>query len=90
MEQAILGVISSIDKPGSPAGEAKQTFHTELYGRTREVREQFRNQVREVTLADLQRVAATYLTNDKASTAVITNPDSATVAKSLKLTPVTL
>jgi len=90
VEEAILGVISSIDKPGSPAGEAKQTFHTELYGRTREVREQFRNQVREVTLADLQRVAATYLTNDKASTAVITNPEQTSIADSLKLNPIAL
>jgi Zn-dependent M16 (insulinase) family peptidase len=90
VEQAILGVISSIDKPSSPAGEAKQTFHAELYGRTREVRELFRNQVKAVTLADLQRVAATYLIEDKASTAVITNPDNAAVADSLNLTPVSL
>lgn len=90
VEQAILGVISSIDKPGSPAGEAKQTFHTELYGRSREVREQFRNQVRQVTLADLQRVAATYLTGDKASTAVVTNPEQAAIADSLKLNPIAL
>ena len=87
VEQAILGVISSIDKPGSPAGEAKQTFHAELYGRTREVRELFRNQVKAVTLADLQRVAACYLTADKVSTAVITSPDNAAVADSLNLTP---
>lgn len=90
VEQAILGVISSIDKPGSPAGEAKQTFHAELYGRTREVRELFRNQVKAVTLADLQRVAACYLTADKVSTAVITSPDNAAVADSLNLTPLTL
>lgn len=90
VEQAILGVISSIDKPSSPAGEAKQTFHAELYGRTREVRELFRNQVKAVTLADLQRVAATYLIEDKSSTAVITNPDNAAVADSLNLTPVSL
>ncbi len=90
VEQAILGVVSSIDKPGSPAGEAKQTFHAELYGRTREVRELFRNQVKAVTLGDLQRVAVTYLIEDKASTVVITNPDNATVAESLKLTSVTL
>ena len=90
VEEAILGVVSSIDKPGSPAGEAKQTFHAELYGRSREVRELFRNQVRAVTLADLQRVAATYLTENNASTAVITNPDNAAVADSLNLTPVTL
>jgi presequence protease len=90
VEQAILGVISSIDKPGSPAGEAKQTFHAEIYGRTREVRELFRNQVKAVTLEDLQRVAATYLVEDKVSTVVITNPDNAAVAESLKLTSVTL
>jgi presequence protease len=90
VEQAILGVISSIDKPGSPAGEAKQTFHAELYGRSREVRKIFRNQVKTVTLADLQRVATTYLIEDRASTAVITNPDNAAVAESLRLTPVTL
>lgn len=90
VEEAILGVVSSIDKPGSPAGEAKQTFHAELYGRSREVRELFRNQVRAVTLADLQRVAATYLTENNASSAVITNPDNAAVADSLNLTPVTL
>lgn len=90
VEEAILGVISSIDKPGSPAGEAKQTFHAELYGRSRNVRELFRNQVKAVTLADLQRVAATYLRDDKASTAVITNPDNTQVADSLNLAPVTL
>ncbi len=74
VEEAILGVISSIDKPGSPAGEARQTFHAELYGATREIREQFRNQVLAVTLADLQRVANTYLTPERRNTAVITNP----------------
>lgn len=90
VEEAILGVISSIDKPGSPAGEAKQTFHTELYGRTREVREQFRNRVRAVTLEDLQRVAATYLKQDRASTAVITNPESTSLASTLNLNPIAL
>ena len=90
VEQAILGVFGSIDKPASPAGEAKQTFHAELYGRSREVRELFRNQVKSVTLADLQRVAATYLIEGKSSTAVITNPENINVAGSLNLTPVTL
>ena len=77
LEEAILGVISAIDKPGSPAGEAKQTYHAELYGRTREKRERFRNRVLQVTIEDLQRVAKTYLTEDKASVAIITNPDRA-------------
>jgi hypothetical protein len=90
VEEAILGVISSIDKPGSPAGEAKETFQAELYGRSREVRETFRNRVRETTLDDLRRVAATYLVAENASTAVITNPDQASLADALQLTPVTL
>ncbi|TNE83845.1 MAG: peptidase M16, partial [Gammaproteobacteria bacterium] len=90
VEEAILGVIGSIDKPGSPAGEAKETFHAELYGRSREVRETFRNRVRQVQLDDLKRVAATYLTPERASTAVITNPDQGKLADTLKLTPVSL
>lgn len=90
VEEAILGVIGSLDKPGSPAGEAKETFHAELFGRTREVRENFRNRVRQVQLDDLKRVAATYLTPERASTAVITNPDQAKLADALKLTPVSL
>ncbi|MFA5630752.1 MAG: insulinase family protein [Porticoccaceae bacterium] len=77
VEEAILGVVAAIDKPASPAGEAKQTFHAELFGNTREIREQFRQRVLAVGLEDLQRVASTYLTQDKASTAVITHPDKA-------------
>jgi hypothetical protein len=73
VEEAILGVISSIDKPASPAGEAKQTYQAELFGRTREKREQFRNRVLQVTLADLQRVASTYLKPEQASIAVVSH-----------------
>lgn len=77
VEEAILGVISAIDKPGSPAGEARQTFHAELYGRSREKRERFRQRVLEVSLDDLRRVAATYFNPERASTAVITSPEQA-------------
>lgn len=73
VEEAILGVISSLDKPSSPAGEAKQTFHAELFGRSREKRELFRQRLLEVTLDDLRRVASTYLTPEKASIAVVSN-----------------
>lgn len=73
IEEAILGVISSIDKPASPAGEAKEAFHNALIGRTPEQRERFRERVLRVTLNDLQRVAGTYLKPTLASTAVITN-----------------
>lgn len=71
LEEAILGVIGSIDKPSSPAGEAKQHFHNRLFGRTHEQREQFRQRVLGVTLDDLRRVANDYLQSELASTAVI-------------------
>ncbi len=73
LEQAILGVIGSLDKPGSPAGDAKQDFHNALFGRDRAHRQLFRQRVLAVTIADLQRVAQTYLQPEQASVAVITN-----------------
>ena len=85
LEEAILGVISSIDKPSSPAGEAKQTFHTELFGRSREKRAHFRNQILKVTIDDLKRVARTYLTPDKASIAVVTHSGHSAAAAELGL-----
>ncbi|MFC6631896.1 insulinase family protein [Microbulbifer taiwanensis] len=72
VEEAILGVVGGLDKPGSPAGEAKKAFHSALYGRTHAVRQEFRRQVTQVRLEDLKRVAATYLKPKKASTAVVT------------------
>lgn len=73
VEEAILGVISSIDKPGSPSGEAKQAFHNLLHGRTLEKLQTFRQSVLNVRLDDLKRVTETYLRPDNASTAVITS-----------------
>lgn len=75
LEQAVLGVVGSIDKPGSPAGEAKQAFHNGLYGRTPEQRAAFRQRILEVTLPDLERVATSYLLPEKASVAVVTSAD---------------
>jgi hypothetical protein len=71
VEEAILGVVSSIDKPGSPAGEAKDAFYNGLYGRTPALRRHFRQRVLEVSLDDLRRVSGTYLDPARASTAVI-------------------
>lgn len=73
LEEAILGVIGNIDKPGSPAGEAKSAFHNALYGRTPEQRRRYRTRVLDVTLDDLLRVAATWLKPERASQAVITS-----------------
>ncbi|WP_160153522.1 insulinase family protein [Microbulbifer sp. ALW1] len=72
VEESILGVVGGMDKPGSPAGEAKKAFHSNLYGRTHAVRQAFRKKVTQVTLEDLQRVGKTYLQPEKASTAIVT------------------
>ena len=73
LEEAILGVIGNLDKPSSPAGEAKQHFHNRLFGRSHDQREAFRASVLAVSVDDLRRVAENYLTGEQASTAVITS-----------------
>jgi len=73
LEEAILGVIGGMDKPGSPAGESRAAFHNELHGRTREKLQQFRQNVLAVTMDDLKRVTELYLKNGEASTVVITS-----------------
>ena len=71
-EEAILSVMASLDKPGSPAGEAKRDFHERLFKRTAE-RKALRAGIVNTTLDDLRRVADTYLKPELASTAVITH-----------------
>lgn len=83
VEEAILGVIAALDKPGSPAGEAKKHFHENLFGRTIEQRREFRARVLAVTLEDLLRVGATYLDPSRASIAVITNAPGAAELREL-------
>jgi hypothetical protein len=85
VEEAILGVIAGLDKPGSPAGEAKDAFYNSLYGRTPEQRQRMRKRVLAVTLQDLQRVAASYLRPEQASIAVITNPGAEGICRDLEL-----
>ncbi len=75
LEEAILGVISSLDKPASPAGSAKQAYYNELFGRDKEYRAKFRQQVLEVDMAKLQNVAEKYLTKDKRSVGIISNKE---------------
>ena len=77
LEEAILSVIGGIDKPGSPAGEARSAWQAELFGRTAERRREFRKRILGVTMDDLVRVGETYLDPAKASTAVITSESSA-------------
>ncbi|HET20281.1 MAG TPA: peptidase M16, partial [Chromatiales bacterium] len=73
LEEALLSVISSIDKPGSPAGEAKKAFHNGLHGLTPERRMAYRARLLDVTLDDLRRVAGRYLVPAQASIGVLTH-----------------
>ena len=74
LEEAILGIISEIDRPESPAGEAVRAFFGSLHGRTPEQRRKFRHAVLQVTIDDLKRVAEQYLTPEAASIAVLSSP----------------
>lgn len=85
LEEAILGVISALDKPSSPAGEAKQDFHARLHGRTPQTREDYRQRILKVSIADLQAVAKRYLQPEMASTVVICPPAAEQSVKDLGL-----
>lgn len=85
VEEAILGVISGMDKPTSPAGEAKKAFYNAQFGRDKAQRQAFRHRILAVTANDLQRVGETYLIPSKASCAVITNQDTADGLKDLDM-----
>jgi Zn-dependent M16 (insulinase) family peptidase len=61
LDEGILGVISSIDKPMSPYGEAVSDFMSELDHKKQKDRLLFRNRVKECTVSDLVRVSKKYL-----------------------------
>jgi presequence protease len=73
LEEAILGVISNIDKPASPAGTAKHAFHNELFGRDKAHRAKFRQQVLNVSLEQLKAVTERYLTIADPSIAIVSS-----------------
>ena len=73
LEEAILRVLSDIDRPESPAGEAIAAFFGTQHGRTPAHRRAVRRAVMQVGMEDLQRVAETYLSPDKANVAVVSN-----------------
>ncbi len=74
LEEACLGVIGSIDRPDSPAGEAISAYLGTLHGRTPSQRRSFRSRILGVTIEDLRRVGAEYLDPARASIAVISDP----------------
>ena len=85
IEQSVLGLIGGMDRPGSPAGEAKQSFHQDKSGRSKALRQQFRERVLATQWHDVQRVAEQYLRNQPGSKAVIAPRGSDKLASNLGL-----
>ncbi len=85
IEQSVLGIIGSLDRPGSPAGEAKQCFHMDKTGRTREIRQNFRSQLLSVNWKDVLQVTEKYLKNNEGSRAVVAPRGTADIANKLGL-----
>ena len=75
LEEAILNVISDLDRPNSPAGEAIGSYFATRHGRGPARRRCYRRAVLGVTLEDLRRVAEHYLRTGRARDAVVTSED---------------
>ncbi|MEY8263843.1 MAG: insulinase family protein, partial [Bermanella sp.] len=86
LEQAILGVISGIDKPSSPAGEAKQAYHNERQGRTVQWRNDFRQKILGLTYKDLDNMVERYFTKDNASLGALIQKDNKQQAQDMGMT----
>ncbi|MDO8417540.1 MAG: insulinase family protein [Agitococcus sp.] len=83
LEEVILGIMASLDKPMSPAGEARSAFHNSLYERTPAQRRALRAKLLKVTIADLQRVAQHYLRPEVMTRAVVAPYAQADVVQGL-------
>ena len=64
LDEGILGIISSIDKPLSPFGEAMSDFSMNLDKKDLEARLRIRSLVKNCTLDDLINVSQKYLFNE--------------------------
>ncbi|MFZ3075027.1 MAG: insulinase family protein, partial [Psychrobacter glacincola] len=83
LEEAILGIISGMDKPGSPAGEAIKACFADLHHRGVEWQRKMRATILAVTVADLQRVAKQYLQGQKHVRAVLAPYDKEAAVQEL-------
>ena len=83
LEEAILGIISGMDKPGSPAGEAIKACFADLHRRGADWQRKMRAAILSVTVADLQRVAKQYLQGQEHVRAVLAPYDKESQVKAL-------
>lgn len=75
LEEAILGIIASMDKPASPAGDAVKSCMSVLHGRDKAWQMTLRERILAVSLDDLKRVAKTYLKDGTATRATLAPVD---------------
>ena len=75
VEEAVLSIVSGIDAPGSPAGEARTAHHQWLQGRNESIRRAFRGAILAVTPQQVMQVAETYL-NQEMAMAVVTSKEN--------------
>jgi Zn-dependent M16 (insulinase) family peptidase len=85
LEEAILSVVSSIDNPSSPSGEAINTFYSNLHNRPYQWRKQSRQNILNVSLADLLYVGEKYLTPENGNIAIVGSQDALQSAAALEL-----
>ena len=70
LDEGVLGIISSIDKPLSPYGESMSDFSATLDKKDKEKRLQFRAMVKECSVDDLINVSRKYLFNKPAKSLI--------------------
>ena len=74
LDEGVLGVISSIDKPLSPYGEAMSDFMSELDHKKQAERLAFRSKVKECSINDLVKVSEKYLFSNSKSAVIAGEP----------------
>jgi presequence protease len=74
VDESIVSVISELDMPSSPYGEAYRICHEEISGLTLEVKQKFRDGVLAAKWSDLKEVAHKYLVG-QASIAAVTSQE---------------
>ncbi len=77
LKESVLGVIGTLDAPGSPAGEARSRFTGGLKGTSPEVLDTFRAGVLRVTAADIRAAAARWMPPTGGQQAVVCGTEAA-------------
>ena len=78
MKEAILGTLASLDAPGSPAGECRSRFSSDLKGTGPKRLDAYRLAILRTTAADVRAAAERHLDPEGGTQAVICGTEAAT------------